>query len=284
VLAAFACAEDVVAGVPLSKGAVKIFDLLHELAVKISKVRGYTARPHTVTFHLPASLVALGVGYTSRHLRRLLPELEEAGLIACGAHASKVRDMSLWDGYLWAIKVSPGEYQPRIRREEWKHQWRDFAGDIDAGRTVKALVEQMSALHPEEVGKAIETALEQWSVNPENLSSLVVCSTDIFGQADIKAVPDVKNLAYRLSELAHLHSDKRSEAVGRLASALAQAMNDPHSRRWYCSLLWIALREEWEGRAGLSILASALIRVQVDQNEYSGLRNPAALLNSRLKN
>jgi hypothetical protein len=192
--------------------------------------------------------------------------------------------MSLWDGYLWAIKVSPGEYQPRIRREEWKYQWRDFAGDIDAGRTVKALVDQMSALHPEEVEKAVETALKDWAVNPENLSSPVVCRGDIFGGTDLEARQDVKNLAYRLSELAHLNSDKRSEAVGRLASALAQAMDDTHSRRWYCSLIWAALVAEWEGRAGLSILASALIRVQVDQNEYSGLRNPAALLNSRLKN
>jgi hypothetical protein len=284
VLAAFACAEDVVAGVPLSKGAVKIFDLLNGLAVKVARARGYTVQPNTVTLHIPSSLVALGVGYTPRHLRRLLPELEEAGLIACGAHASRVRDMSLWDGYLWAVKVSPGERQPRIRAEEWRHRWRDFARDIDTGRTVKALVEQMSALHPEEAGKAVKTALEQWSVNPENLSNPVVGRGDIFGGTDLEGVQDVKNLAYRLSELAHVNPDKRSEAVGRMASALAQVMNDPHSRRWYCALLWAGLREEWEGRAGLSILASALIRVQVDQNEYSGLRSSAALLNSRLKN
>jgi hypothetical protein len=283
VLASYTDAATVRAGLPLSRGAGRIFDLLHGLAVNVARARAYAVRPDTVTLHLPASLLALGVGYTPRHLRRLLPELEDAGLIACGAHASKVRDMSLWDGYLWAVKVSPGDHRPRLRREEWKHRWRDFAGDIEAGRTVKALLEQMSALHPDAIKSGVDAALKSWAVAPGNISNLVVCSADISGAAGLDAVRDVRELAYRLGELVNVHPTRRAESVGRMASALAYALDDAHSRRWYCSLLWAALVAEQEGRAGLGVLAAALLRLNADRGEWEQLRNPAALLASRLR-
>jgi hypothetical protein len=267
----------------LTKGAAKVFDLLHSLAVNAARSRGYTVRPGSVTLHIPASLVALGVSYTSRHLRRLLPELEEVGLIACGAHASKVRDMSLWDGFLWSVKVSPGEGIPRLRREEWKHQWRNFAQDIEAGRTVKALLERMSSLHPEERKEAVEAALKDASVIPGNIKYPVVCSADISTADSPNAVQDMRELGYRLGELVNLPAEKRAEGVGRIASALSNALGDFHSRRWYCSLIWQSLAAEQEGRGGLGILAAALTRLEVDRKEWKELRNPAALLTFRLR-
>jgi hypothetical protein len=191
--------------------------------------------------------------------------------------------MSLWDGFLWAVKVSPGEHQPRIRREEWKHRWRDFAGDIEAGRTVKALFEEMSALHPKQRKEAVDAALKTCAVSPYNLKAPVVCSADISGSAGLDGVQDVRELSYRLGELVNLPTEKRAEGVGRMASALASALDDLHSRRWYCSLLWQGLQAEQEGRGGLGVLAAALARLQVDRCEWSELRNPAALLAFRLR-
>jgi hypothetical protein len=271
------------AGIPLSRGAAKVFDLLHSLAVNAARSRGYTVRPGSVTLHIPASLVALGVSYTPRHLQRLLPELEEVGLISCGAHASKVRDMSLWDGYLWAVKVSPGEHQPRLKREEWKHQWRNFAEDIEAGRTVKALLERMSGLHAFQKEEAVSTALQDFAVNPYSALAPVVGTKDIFGSSTPNTVQDVRELSYRLGDLANLPAEKRAEGVGRMASALSNSLGDFHSRRWYCSLIWQALAAEQEGREGLGILAAALTRLKVDQEEWKELRNPAALLTFRLR-
>jgi len=76
--------------------------------------------------------------------------------------------------------------------------------------------------------------------------------------------------------------EKKSELVGKMASTLAAAFNDQHSRRWYCSLIWHALDAEREGRGGLSALANAIQRVLIDRKEWAELRNPAALLAARL--
>jgi hypothetical protein len=273
--------ETVAASAALSPGAGRVFAVLHRLAVDVGTARGYGAVPDTVTLHLPASLLALGVGYTPRHLRRLVPELVAAGLVAAGAHASKVNGMSLWDGYLWAVKVQPGDVVPHLRRDEWKHAgWRDFAGDIEVGRTVKALLERMSGLHPEERKKAVETALEAWAVTPSNLIPPVGCRPDIDGGRGLESV---RAVVYRLGELADVHPTKRAETVGRLASTLSTAFDDRHSRRWWCSLLWAALEAQREGRHGLAVFTAQLVRLDADRREWAELRNPAALLAARLK-
>ena len=275
--------EAVVGSLCLSRGAGRVFGVLHNLAVMTARARGYAARPDAVTFHLPASLLALGVGYTDRHLRRLLPELEAAGLIDCGAHAGLVNDMRLWDGYLWAVKTSTGEIAPTLRCEDWRHQWRDFAGDMRTGRTVKALLEQMSGLQAEKQKDAVKTALEGWAVTPGNLNNPVACSADISAGAGPEAAQDVRQVAYRLGELVNVPASKRAEMVGRTASALARLLNDPQSRRWYCRMLWEALKAEQEGRGGLNSLSAALARLEADRAEWTELRNPAALLASRLR-
>ena len=279
----WASCADVVRLAALSKGAGRVFSVLHAISCDVARARGYAARPDTVAVHLPASLLALGVGYSTRHLRRLLPELERAGLIACGAHASKVRDMSLWDGYLWSVKVGTGEAVPHLRREDWKHQWRSFAEDIDAGRTVKALLEQMSALHPEQRKDAVQDALKGWALTPGNLNSPLLCSADTDSGGGLDAVQDVREVAYRLSELVHVHPDRRAQLVGLFGSALARCLDDSHSRRWWCLILWQALRAEAEGRGGIGALAAALTRLEADRGEWVGLRNPAAVLAARLR-
>jgi len=275
--------EAVMGPTVLSRAARRVFDVLHGVAVMTGQARGYAVHPKAVIFHLPASLLALAVGYTDRHLRRILPELQAAGLLVCGAHAGLVNDMRLWDGYLWAVKVMPGETCPHLRREDWRHTWRDFAGDMKTGRTVKALLEQMSGLQTQERQDAVKAALESWAVTPGNLNNPVACSADIPAGAGPAAAQDMRQLAYRLGELIHVHPAHKAEQIGRTASALARLLNDPKSRRWYCQLLWEALKAEQEGRGGLSTLGAALARLEADRDEWAELRNPAALLASRLR-
>lgn len=276
--------EEVREGLRLSRGAVTVFDELHRLACAVAKARGYRVQPDTVTLHLPQGLLALAVGYTPRHLRRLLPELVTAGLIDWGAHASKVGGMSLWDGCLWAVKVQPApDVLPHLNREEWRHGWRDFAGDIDAGRTVKALLEGMSSLHPNEAEKIVQDALKAWAVSPGNINSPVACSADMPGGDGVGSVQDVREVVYRLGALPTVHPSKRAATVGRLASALSKVLDDQHSRRWYCAVIWEAWRAEVEGRAGLQVLAAQVARLAADMQEGAPWRNPGAVLAARLK-
>ncbi|MFT2722383.1 hypothetical protein ACMT4L_20545 [Deinococcus sp. A31D244] len=188
--------------------------------------------------------------------------------------------MSLWDGCVWAVKVKVGDALPKITRAEWGHTWRDFAGDIDAGNTVKAL---MSELHAHEGERDVQHVLKTWAVSPGNVKSPVVCSSDIPGAAGGGRVPDVREVVYQLGDLMHVHPTKRAEKIGRLASALSRALGDTHSRRFYCALLWQSWRGETESRGSLQTLSAALLRLEADRQEWAGLRSPGALLVARLK-
>ena len=258
-------------GFCLSAGARLVYRELHRLGVGYCQQKQYGMIPTTATFHLPQVLLAVLVEYTPRHLRRtILGELERAELIDCGAQASKVDGVNKWNGSLWCVKLLPGNVTPYIRPEEWQHQWRDFQGDLKAGRTAK---KAMSYL------KDQERTLEEvyllclgWAVNPGQINLPL--------PLDGTCADDVQDVIYTLPSLADVA--KKSETVGRMASTLAAAFNDQHSRRWYCSLIWHALDAEREGRGGLVALANAIQRVLVDRKEWAELRNPAALLAARL--
>lgn len=276
------CAE-LTQGLDLSPGALRVFQQLHALACAVAQARAHAAQPDTVTFHAPQGLLAVCVGYTARHMRRLLPELVTAGLLDWGAHASKVRDMRLWDGCLWSVRVSRAAVVPQIRRDEWRHEWRNFAADIEEKRTVQALLGSMSQLQDEERESALQHALRTCAVTPGNLKSPVACSWDMAAETDPDTAQDVRQLAYRLGELPHIHPTKRAALVGRLASGLSRALGDPHSRRWYCAVIWAAWKGEVEGRGSLQALCAALLRLETDRAEWPDLRKPAALLASRLR-
>ncbi|GAA5449688.1 hypothetical protein Ddep01_03481 [Deinococcus depolymerans] len=273
--------EDVLAGLQLSSGARRTFEALHDLALHALAVRGHSPCPNTLTLHLPQQLLAEQVGYTTRHLRRLLTELVTAGVLDWGAHASKVRGMSLWDGCLWAVKLRPAQVVPQLRREDWLYDWRDFEGDMAAGRTVKGIKAEMSQLHPDERKKAVIDTLKAWAVIPGTPLNPVACSSDIGATDDLDVVQGVTDVVRRLDEVAQVHPSHRAGLVGRLGSALSKALGDRQSRRFYCGLIWQSWREEIEGHGGLQVLKALLERLQVDRREWLELRSPGALLAAR---
>jgi len=255
----------------LTAGAKLVYRELHRIGVGYCQQQQYGMIPSTTTFHLPQILFAVLVEYTPRHLRRaILVELEAAELIDCGAQASRVDGVNKWNGSLWCVKLLPGNVTPHIRAEEWQHEWRDFQGDLKAGRTAK---KAMSYLQDQRAGfQEIYTACLSWAVNPGGIETPLLI--------DRTCADAVQDVVYALPSLADV--EKKSEVIGRMASTLAAAFNDQHSRRWYCSLMWAALEAEKEGRGGLAALANAIQRVLVDRVEWAELRNPAALLAARL--
>ncbi|GAQ24009.1 replication protein [Deinococcus grandis] len=274
---------ELVAGLDVSAGAARVFGVLHAVAGHVAQARSYASMPDTVTLHLPQGLLAVAAGYTPRHVRNLLPELVAAGLLDWGAHAVKVKGMGLWGGCLFAVKVKVGEVLPRLKRDDWRHQWRNLEADIEAGHTVKAVLAAISHLPADERESAVESALKAWAVSPGNALNPVVYKGEVAHAEGVGVVQDVRDIVYRLGDLVHVHPTKRAERVGRLASALSRALGDTHSRRFYCAVLWQAWRGEIEGRGTLQTLCAALLRLEADRQEWVGLRNPGALLVARLR-
>lgn len=275
VLASYLDHQVVTAGLPLSRGAARLWKLLHDLAVYVGKGRGYQVAPAQVVYHCPAVTLAGVLGYDARHVRRLAGELERLGLLDCGGHAQQVLGRSMYDGTLWAVTMVP-DVTPRIRPDEWKHSWRpDFVADVE-GKT-GALAEMSGLLtegadEAEKMGAAKRRAAISDVKNPLPLSS-----SDILPLGSFRAVSE------GLSELWHLHSSKRARAVGLLASKMAQLLAEPERRRYWCRVIWDALKGENEQRGSLQTLGAQIERLEVDLREGAPWKNPGAVLAARLK-
>ncbi len=262
---------------PLSRGELKLWLFLHRLAVDVGKERGYTHTPRQIALHCPAVTIAGALGITDRHLRRLAAGLERAGLLDCGGHAQQIGARSMYDGTLYAVLTLPGEEPPRLRAEDWRHNWRpDFEADV-LGKTGAAA--EMSGLS--QAGAKPEDkyrAAKQRAAVPDAPSAPLWPSPDIFGPVNLRGVIE------GIAALWRLHSSKRARAVGALASQIASALAESDRRRYWCGVIWQALTAQDEGRTGgLSALTAQFDRLAVDLREGAPWRSPGAVLAARWK-
>jgi hypothetical protein len=275
VLASYPDDLAVLDGRPISRGAARLWSLLHDLAVTVGKHRGYEVVPRQVTYHLPAVTLCGPLGVTDRHLRRLALELEAAGLLDCGGHAQRVGVRSMFDGTLWAVLMLPGGEPPRIRADEWRHEWRpDFRFDVEGKTGAASEMSELLRAGADEV--EILDHVKRKAANP-GVSAPPLSSSDISRPASLRAVVE------GLSRLWHLHPSKRVRAVGLLASQIAAALVEPDRRRYWCRVIWEALKGEQESRGSLQVLGAQLSRLDADLREGAPWRNPGAVLAARLK-
>jgi hypothetical protein len=275
-LAIFPDAATVQAERKLSKGAATLWAYLHSLALSVAAERGYQVVAGRVVFHLTAGALAVRLGYTERHLYRLIVELEEAGLIQVGAHAQRVGFQKLYDGCLWAIKMTATGPAPRIVAEEWRHVWRpDFAEDY-AGKTGE--VAKMSDLlsqqaQPEKTDQVLRRMAAKTGSKDPPLSS-----SDIFGGGIENAVTD------GLRVLMLFHSPKRRAAeVARLASLIVKALGDTGRFRQWCSVLWAMIRDENELKPAVEAFVLQFQRILMDIHEGAPWKSAGAVLMARWK-
>ena len=260
----------------ISKGARRLFELLHRLAVAAAQARRYRVIPSSSAFHLPQLLAAGKLGYDPRHVRRLMAELEAAGLIDAGGHAANVPTLDgqqrhLWDGTIWAVKLKPSNCDAYLSPDDWRHEWRDFGEDLKRGRTAKKLMSYLKTYKDEDRQFHL---LKEWAVNPNaKFTSLSLERT--FQDEQKNSVQDV---VYSLPLLGELTGPRLAQAIGRAASEIAHALNDSHSRRHWCGLLWAATRS-----GALEAFAAQLLRLFADVQESAELRNPGALFTAHLR-
>lgn len=276
VLATFQGAEAVAQGVKLSRGAAQVWGVLHRLAVDVARFRGYTATPGQVTFHLPAVTLAGAAGYARSHLYRLLDELTRGGLLDGGGHAQNVMGRSLYDGCLWAVRTRPDAEPPRVRADEWRHHWRPgFTADV-LGKMGAA--EEMRQLETQEADAELKyQAAKHRAAIPDAIFPPAVSSCPMPPRQGLNAVADA------LCGLMAVHVRHRARRVGQLASGMCAALGEPERRRYWCRVIWEALRASVEGRAGLQGLSAQVARLAGDMAEGAPWKVPGAVLAARLK-
>jgi hypothetical protein len=301
---------------------VKLLDHLarHALAVRPNKYRGRGVNwPRQIVLHLSAEMLAAELGKNPDTIREWTKLLEELGYLHARPHYTRAtrngQKGTVVDGTLYAIRLQPG-HKAKLSFKDLSKSYRDLDADRLAGRTAFRVIERAEWLEQQ----ALEHLAEQ-SLNAKNINTVPDAQTYIRGSTPIQvkahylleqlktwavtpgqvqdplfsdprisnpdelagAVQTVQDVIYLLPTVAETHADKRAALVGILSAALARALNDQHSRRWYCKTIWAAWTTELEGRGGLQVLAAQLARLDVERQEWGTLRRPAALLNARLR-
>jgi hypothetical protein len=256
----------------LRPGPRRLLELLHQVAVSTVTARAYPVAPSQVTVHQPQELIAKALGCHVVTVWRWTGDLARLGLIAARAHFTTSKGATRADGTLYAVTLQPG-HRAHLTHDDLAYSWRDLDGDRAAGRTAWKVLQ----------GSDLRT-VDQW------LNLLAAWAVTPGSVTDTPLFPDPCNSPGTLQDAAHMlplvataHPDKRPALVGMIASALARALDDQHSRRFYCRTVWDAWTAEVEGRAGLQVLAAQLARLDADRREWAGLKRPGALLAARLR-
>ncbi|MFC3860374.1 hypothetical protein ACFOPQ_06295 [Deinococcus antarcticus] len=292
-------------------GAGALATLLHTLTVHVLERRPSLRRrdgrlPQQVVLHLSAEMLAAALGVDESTARRWTQRLEEVGYLHARPHYTTLTEdggsRTVVDGTLYAIRLEAG-HQAHLSYQDLNRQYRDLNADRAAGRTAHAAVRQArqqaaqaNSVPDEEKNmpgstdlsissRSVYLQLKEWAVTPGQFNkNPLKADPCIIPPAELgETLKTVQDVVYTLPLLAEAHPTKRAPLVGMLAATLARALNDGHSRAWYCRLIWNAWRAETEGRAGLRVLAAQLERLDIDRREWTTLRNPAALLAARLR-
>ncbi len=286
------------------EGAGLLMRHLHLLACHAADERGYSPQAACVVIHQSNELLAAAFEVSPRTVRRWAIQLEAQGVIASREHygtsTNEAGERVTWiTGTLYAIRLQPG-HVPRISAADLRHPWRNLDADRAAGRTAYRYGKLIKAVLDEEKNMSVSTdppeggaadlhptalaCLRAWAVTAGgpnfDCTAPRYIDTDIFPAEGGNTVQDV---IYGLPVLMALAPPERRLAVHETAISLASALNDEHSRAYYARLVWEAIRAEGNGTKGLQHLAAALARLEVDRREWPELRNPAALLTTRLR-
>ncbi len=251
----------------LTKGASRLWELLHHVGVYVADHRHYHRNTSSVVYSLPQSLVAWTLGYTDRHVRNLQGELEAAGLLDSSPLAARVNGENLWASTLWAVKLTTKATMPRLTPEDFQHRWRDFQQDLRSKNTAQSIISGLK--------NAVKVVKERILEDVATLGIFRLNPPLSFSPEH--PFSTLRDSVYSLSLLAEI-GPETSKAVDRLAGAFSRAFGDEHSFLWWCSKFWSVVGS-WE-RVGT--LQAQLHRVLADMEEFSGIRNCAAWLNKRL--
>ncbi len=289
----------------------------HALAVRPNKYRGRGVNwPRQIVLHLSAEMLAAKLGRNPDTVRVWTKVLIDLGYLDARLHHSRAtrngQKGTVVDGTLYAIRLQPG-HKAKLSFKDLSKSYRDLDADRHAGRTAFRVIdraewlEQQALEHLAQQSKNTNTVpdaqtyirgstpalvraqylldqLKTWAVTPGQVQDPLFSDPRIYTPDELAgAVKTVQDVIYLLPTVAEMHADKRAALVGILGVALARALNDQHSRRWYCKTIWAAWTTELEGRGGLQVLAAQLARLDVERQEWGTLRRPAALLNARLR-
>lgn len=294
-----------------TEGALRLWRLLHLIAVYTAEQRGQRPSAMQAVYHSTVEVLAATLRVCTRTVTRWTAELVRAGVIQARPQYGSDRDsagqvVTRITGTVYAVALQP-DHIPRLTYADLHHRYRNLTADREAGRTAYSYAKRIDALYDAEKfmsestdtrqgevgGKAGDAnpsqaweravgVLGAWAVTPGGgetyLDPRYSVDSDIFQQGE---KTPIQTVIYNLPLIAaEADSGRRRVLVHQAAGSIAHALNDSHSLAFYAGLIWQALKRGW---SGLELLAAALTRFEVDRREWGhAMRRPAALLTSRI--
>lgn len=281
-------------------GPLRLFHLLHFLAIYTAVIRNHHRATSQVTFHTSQELLALSLGVCTKTVQRWTDALMKKGLVDCSEHYGCSVDKetgekrTLITGLVYAVTLRR-KHQARLHYEDLHYDYRQLDEDREAGRTAYQYMQQLRNRMLDERRNMSESlnfsedsvgihCLKAWAVTPGGGKEAITRysnDSDIFDEGQ-KGKP--KEVIYNLVAIENIHNaDRRRLAVDQVSRALAHILNDQHSQRWYARLIWNALEGQLAGLRSLQLLAAYLERLLGDVEEWRDLKRPGALLAVRLR-
>jgi DNA-binding transcriptional ArsR family regulator len=254
----------------LSTTARKIYTALVATGLEVALERKYSPNVSQVVFFACAESVALACNVHPSTLYRKLPELQEAGLVACRGHYCSYNRQTRLDGTVWAVRVTPGRGSKVKIGFDWlKRSYRCLGADIEAGRTAWAQMRESISTRDKSVINL--SHIRRWTLSRPSKTPVTVDSRTI----DLASILDVPAVA----------KQSRAEKIFEAAKAISAVLNDNSSHRFYMAVLWglTKLRDRGAGDyfATLHLMVS---RCSVDVLEgFARDGNGGRLFVSRLK-
>lgn len=252
----------------LTDKAQILYDVLREVASKVSDSRGYHAAVSVVHFFVPGEVVANALCMARSTLYLKLAELKAADLIDARAHYVSYKGRTRADGMVWAIKMHPEQPgRVRVPYDALKKSYRCLSADIANGRTAFRQTGQSNKTSTEQVEIVKILA---WALPPSTTQNP---DTGMTVRCDLEAVLDVP----------YVDKQERAAAVDGAARALSVGLGDSGGLMFYRWLLWQLLRAaERHQVAPWHQVYEQARRARADAAEGFA-HKPGALFVSRLK-
>lgn len=272
----------------------RVYVALYAVAMVVGIQHGYARHTTYVTYHATTEQIAHELRLSRTTVYKALKKLGARGLIAQAGHKTTVPrpgpggttvDATRASGSLIKVKLRPrGSGTARIAIEEYKHDWRDLAGDIKAGRTVYAYIQAQredegeQSLKPQE-GKSWDIdSIVDWAVNPGVFKRKK--PMDLTVQA-IKEQHGYLPLAAML-KVPQMPRSVRHETIDAFSHLIAHVLDDAQSQAFYAWLLWRAVKHADAGENRFPELYRMIDQVYKDRRAGSA-QTAGALLIYRLR-
>ncbi len=258
----------------LPKGAVKLFGALVGVAVETIREKNYSPATTHLTMHLPLEVLARVCGMHRVTVWRHLPALRALGVLDYRAHKGTLRGETRNTGTLFCVRLNPSVgSKAKLSYQDLCFKWRDLDKDV---RRKKTAYRQLKN------GLQQSVALPMKGVNLEPLKLWTLNQADIAPVTSDSCKAEKGDL-HTILDIFAAKKNKKAEKIRFAADAIAIALNDSRSKRFYMRLLWAAdRRRAVTGQDYASKVLAVVLRAAVDVTEGFA-RSGGALAVSRLK-